>query len=140
MTELQSIEQCSPSLAKLSPKRAEFAKAYAKGCDGATAYVAAGYKVKNRATARANASRLLTDANVSAAVDELRALGVEEFRLQKEHWLHRMLEIAESTDDPSERLVAMKSIADVAGWRQTKPAPVVNQVVIAVEKRSAHVL
>lgn len=57
---------------RLTEKHKRFAEEFLVDLDQGAAYRRAGYKVKNDATARANASRLLTNANVQAYIQEIR--------------------------------------------------------------------
>jgi phage terminase small subunit len=58
------------------PKHEAFAQQLARGLNQTDAYTAAGYKAK-LASAKVNASRLLTNANIQARVSELQAKGAE---------------------------------------------------------------
>jgi len=57
---------------KLNEQQERFCRAIVEGMSGNEAYVEAGYKVSNDATARANASRLLSNANICERIAELR--------------------------------------------------------------------
>lgn len=59
-------------MTKLNEQQERFCRAIVEGKTGNEAYVEAGYKVSNDATARANASRLLTNASVCERIAELR--------------------------------------------------------------------
>lgn len=56
-------------MTELKGKQKKFADEYIKSGNATEAYVNAGYKVKNNETARANASRMLTNANVKAYIE-----------------------------------------------------------------------
>lgn len=62
---------------KLSGKRAAFVREYLKDLNGAAAAMRAGYCVGSPDSAKVTASRLLTDANVAAAVAEAQAKAAE---------------------------------------------------------------
>lgn len=59
-------------MTKLNEQQERFCRAIVEGMSGNEAYVEAGYKVSNDATARANASRLLSNANICERIAELR--------------------------------------------------------------------
>ena len=56
-------------MSELRGKQRKFADNYIKSGNATEAYVNAGYKVRSNETARANASRLLTNANVKAYIE-----------------------------------------------------------------------
>ena len=57
-------------MSKLTEKQKRFADYYIETGNATEAYKKAGYAVKSDAAARANASRLLTKANIKAYIDE----------------------------------------------------------------------
>lgn len=57
-------------MSELKGKQRKFADNYIKSGNATEAYVNAGYKVRSNETARANASRLLTNANVKAYIQK----------------------------------------------------------------------
>ncbi|RMC49597.1 terminase small subunit [Lactobacillus sp. ESL0228] len=57
-------------MSELRGKQRKFADNYIKSGNATAAYVNAGYKVRSNETARANASRLLTNANVKAYIEK----------------------------------------------------------------------
>lgn len=57
-------------MSELRGKQRKFADNYIKSGNATEAYVNAGYKVRSNKTARANASRLLTNANVKAYIEK----------------------------------------------------------------------
>ena len=57
-------------MSELRGKQRKFADNYIKNGNATEAYVNAGYKVRSNKTARANASRLLTNANVKAYIEK----------------------------------------------------------------------
>ena len=59
-----------PTAKELTPKQKAFADEYLTDLNGARAYKAVYKSIKNDATARANASRMLTNANVKAYITE----------------------------------------------------------------------
>jgi phage terminase small subunit len=59
-------------VSKLNEQQERFCRLIVEGQSGNEAYAAAGYKVSNDATARANASRLLTNASICERIAELR--------------------------------------------------------------------
>lgn len=67
-------------MSELRGKQRKFADNYIKSGNATAAYVNAGYKVRSNETARANASRLLTNANVKAYI-EMRLKQLESAKL-----------------------------------------------------------
>ena len=67
-------------MSELRGKQRKFADNYIKNGNATEAYVNAGYKVRSNETARANASRLLTNANVKAYI-EMRLKQLESAKL-----------------------------------------------------------
>ena len=57
-------------MSELRGKQRKFADNYIKSGNATEAYVNAGYKVRSNETARANASRLLTNANVKTYIEK----------------------------------------------------------------------
>jgi len=57
-------------VSELRGKQRKFADNYIKSGNATEAYVNAGYKVRSNKTARANASRLLTNANVKSYIEK----------------------------------------------------------------------
>ena len=57
-------------MSELRGKQRKFADNYIKNGNATEAYVNAGYKVRSNETARANASRMLTNANVKAYIEK----------------------------------------------------------------------
>ena len=57
----------------MTERQENFCLEYAKCGNATQAYMASGYSVKDGKTAKVNASRLLTNANVKARIEELRA-------------------------------------------------------------------
>lgn len=78
---------------KLSTKQQRFCELIAAGHSGQDAYLNAGYKVK-ASTARTNASRALTNANIKAYIAELRAPEKNRARMTKDEklrWLEGLI-------------------------------------------------
>ena len=69
-----------------------FAQEIMKGRFQCDAYRAAGYQVKDDATARANASRLLTNANIRDRIIELNTKAAEKTVLSKQWVLDKLIE------------------------------------------------
>jgi hypothetical protein len=95
-----------------------FAQELAKGNAQHDAFMAAGFKATGNA-ARANASRLLTDANVSARVEELKEKAAARCLVTVESITQRLLNIAkkgegEAIKDPPLLSVARASLMDAA--------------------------
>ena len=101
---------------KLSPKRLAFVNAYASnGGNGAQAYRDAGYKVASLTVATTEAQRLLTNPDVSTAIQR------REHRLQAVTEVTRLdviaglTAIAQSDEPASARVSAWSKIADILG-------------------------
>ena len=62
----------------LSEQQERFCQLIVQGKNQTDAYMEAGYKVKGPEVARANASRLLANANIEARIAELRAMSVDD--------------------------------------------------------------
>lgn len=93
-----------------------FAQELAKGNAQHDAFMTAGFKAKGNA-ARANASRLLTDANVSARVTELKGKAAERTVVTIENLTDRLLAIAakgEGAADAPLLSVGRAALMDVA--------------------------
>ena len=72
-------------MAKLTPKQKSFADYYIELGNATEAYRKAGYAVKSDAAARANASRLLTNANVKSYIEQrMKELESEQIASQEE--------------------------------------------------------
>lgn len=67
---------------KLTPKQQRFCDYYIETGNATESYLKAGYKVKTDGAARANASRLLTNANVKSYINE-RLKELEDARIAK---------------------------------------------------------
>lgn len=61
-------------MAELTDKQKRFCEEYIKDMNASDAYIRAGYKVKNADVAKANASRLIANANVKRHIDELNGI------------------------------------------------------------------
>lgn len=101
-----------------SARHEKFAQELAKGKAQHDAFMAAGFKAQGNA-ARANASRLLTDANVSARVEELKEKAAERCVVTVESITQRLLNIAKKGEgddikDPPLLSVARASLMDAA--------------------------
>jgi hypothetical protein len=87
-----------------------FCQEIIKGQNATDAYCAAGYKAEGGA-ARANASRLLTDANVQARIAELNAGAAEKAEISKARFTKDLLRLAEKSE-------AMEGPAAMSAARQ----------------------
>jgi phage terminase small subunit len=93
-----------------------FAQELAKGSSQDKAYELAGFTSRG-AGARANASRLLTDDNISARVLELKARAAEKTVVTIENLTERLLKIAQKGEDAKDApllSVARASLMDAA--------------------------
>lgn len=79
----------------LTGKQKRFVEEYLKDFNGAAAYVRAGYKAKNGDVAKANASRLIANDNVSEAIRKGQAKTQEKFNLTQEWVVNGLKEEAE---------------------------------------------
>jgi phage terminase small subunit len=79
---------------KLTDKQEAFIREYMIDLNATQAYLRAGYKVKE-STARANGSRLLTNANVLARIQELQAERAKKLELDADWVLRRLKEISD---------------------------------------------
>jgi phage terminase small subunit len=68
---------------KLTDKQEAFVREYMIDLNASQAYLRAGYNV-NEATARANASRLLTKANILTRIEELQAERAKKLNIDAE--------------------------------------------------------
>ena len=83
-----------------------FARAIVEGKSGRAAYAAAGYEAKDRA-ADANASRLLTNARVSARVAELKEQAAQGTVMTAREVLEGLSQIGRDNEDVRARLGAL---------------------------------
>lgn len=83
----------------LNQKQRKFADGVLRGKPAAQAYVDAGYAPCNDATARSNASQLLTNTNVKAYIDAANAKAAQKAELTAEWVITRLMKSAERTDD-----------------------------------------
>lgn len=84
------------SIVDLTPKQQLFVEEYLKDLNATAAYKRAGYRAKGKA-AEANASRLLRNAKVAAAVQVGRQAKVERVKIEADDVLRELLLIAKST-------------------------------------------
>lgn len=86
-------------MADLSDQRKRFARFIViDGMNQSDAYIAAGYKVNNLNSAKANACRLLTNDNVQKYMDDLRAEIQREAVLDAAHFARRLERIADAAE------------------------------------------
>lgn len=81
-------------MAKLTPARQRFADEYLVDLNATRAYKAAYPKVKNDETARANASRMLTNANVDAYIKKRMAERSQRTEIKQDRVLQELANIA----------------------------------------------
>lgn len=79
---------------KLTPKQEMFCLEYLKDLNATQAYIRAGYKVKE-SVAKANASRLLANANVSARIEELKNKRAEKIKVEADWVIKNLIAVAE---------------------------------------------
>lgn len=107
----------------LSPLREAFCIAYAQCGNATQAYKQAGYKVKTDSTARVNGSKLLTNADIQARLQEIHAKIESEKIMGPKEMQERLTAIARQTArDPSDKapdykdaLKAMDQLARMSG-------------------------
>lgn len=107
----------------LSPLREAFCLAYAQCGNATQAYKQAGYKVKTDSTARVNGSKLLTNADIQARLQEIHAKIESEKIMGPKEMQERLTAIARQTArDPSDKapdykdaLKAMDQLARMSG-------------------------
>lgn len=80
---------------KLTDKQEAFVREYMIDLNATQAYIRAGYNVKSPDVAKANASRLLTNANVLARIEELQAERSKKLELDADWVLRRLKEISD---------------------------------------------
>ena len=107
----------------LSPLREAFCLAYAQCGNATQAYKQAGYKVKTDSTARVNGSKLLTNADIQARLQEIHEKIESEKIMGPKEMQERLTAIARQTArDPSDKapdykdaLKAMDQLARMSG-------------------------
>lgn len=107
----------------LSPLREAFCIAYAQCGNATQAYKQAGYKVKTDSTARVNGSKLLTNADIQARLQEIHDKIESEKIMGPKEMQERLTAIARQTArDPSDKapdykdaLKAMDQLARMSG-------------------------
>lgn len=107
----------------LSEQQERFCQLIVQGKNQTDAYMEAGYKVKSPEVARANASRLLTNANVEARIAELRAMSVDDTIVTLE-WLKEqakaILKEAREAKQFAAATGALKELGILSGERVEK--------------------
>jgi hypothetical protein len=104
-----------------NPRHEAFCQLYAGACfgNGSRAYSEAGYRPKNEATARAEASRLLAKDNVWERVQHLRKLRMKDLAIDQTRVMELRLKVIYGQDSSdSDRLRALDSIEKAMGWHQ----------------------
>ncbi len=85
----------------LTPEQAIFVSVYIQTKGNATqAYKAAGYKAKSEAAIRTGASRLLTNANVSRAIDKRRQKLSDRLELDEDFEIRKAIQVLEMCMEP----------------------------------------
>ena len=98
-----------------------FCQLYSGACFGnaSKAYKDAGYKPKSEDSARVDASRLLTNGNVSKRIEHLRKLRGKELAIDQTRLMELRLKIIYNADSSdSDKLRAMDSIEKALGLAQ----------------------
>ena len=78
---------------KLTAKQELFCKEYIINFNATDAYLSAGYKTKNRNTAKAQASKLLTNHNIEQKINDLKKKREEKLEVNAEWVLKEAIEI-----------------------------------------------
>lgn len=104
----------------LSEQQERFCQLIAQGKNQTDAYVEAGYKCKSPDVAKANASRLIANANVSARIANLRAMAAEATQIDLQ-WLIKkgvdLLLAAEKEGAYGPAISALKEVGILTGYR-----------------------
>lgn len=106
----------------LNPKHERFVQELAQGKSAAEAYRAAGYEARGD-SAKVNASRLLTDANVRARLVELQAEAAQRAAITLEGLLDRAdraFALAMRIEEPNAAVNAVKEMGILSGLRIEK--------------------
>lgn len=132
----------------LSPLREAFCLAYSQCGNATQAYKQAGYKVKTDSTARVNGSKLLTNADIQARLQEIHAKIESEKIMGPKEMQERLTAIARQTArDPDDKapdykdaLKAMDQLARMGGMYAADKVEVrgelnVSAVIEAARKR-----
>ena len=106
---------------RLNIKQLAFIDNLFSGMSNYKAYIASGYKAKKESVARADASRLLTNANISAEVERRKKEIIEQNMVRllrmSETALKELFEIAKDGSEKKGQLDACNSILDRAGLK-----------------------
>lgn len=105
---------------KLSARRAKFVEEYCLNPNGSAAARAAGYAESG---ARITAHRLLTNANVIAAIDQKKQELAQQYELSRDSVVRELMatiEIAREQLDPSSMIRAWVEIAKIMGFYAPK--------------------
>ena len=100
----------------LGARQRRFVDEYAIDHNGAAAAMRAGYSPRS---ARITASRLLTKANVRAAISERQTELADELRLSKDGVIRRLVDaiaVARRNDDPRAMIAGWSAIARLCGF------------------------
>lgn len=101
-------------MTKLNEQQERFCQLIVEGRSGNEAYVEAGYKVSNDATARANASRLLTNASICERIAELRAHIAAKFEITTDFLATELLNVWKASIGADDRTNARQALMDIA--------------------------
>jgi len=126
----------------LSARHQRFCELIAAGESGTDAYLQAGWK-SSRAAARANASKLLTKANIQARVTELRKPVTRAILLTKDRKRELLRDIAEDTTEAVlSRIRAIEVDSKLAGHFEPDRTEidVGSQTLLSIKERAAQVV
>lgn len=87
---------------KLTPKQEKFVSEYIKTGNATEAYKKAGYKCGSDAVARAHASRLVANGNVSRAVARKQAARSERLELEEDYELKKAIRLLDMCMEPEQ--------------------------------------
>ena len=107
-------------MSKLTDKQKAFCREYVIDWNGSRAYKVAYPDVKSDETARANASRLLTNANVKTYIEEIQKDLAKLAGISALSNIKHLTDILEAKGDKKEatkdRIAALKVVNDMMGW------------------------
>jgi phage terminase small subunit len=117
-------------MSKLTMKQQTFADYYIEIGNASEAYAKAGYKIKSDATARANASRLLTNDNVKKYIANRMEI-IEDSKILKQTEILKLLSSAAKREEKESIVVTIKK--RVSKWVDGKKQTIEEEVPKVVE-------
>lgn len=101
-------------MTKLNEQQERFCRAIVEGMNQRDAYVAAGYKTTTEGATDANASRLLSDAKITARIAELRAPIAKKFEITTDFLATELLNVWKASISAEDRTNARQALMDIA--------------------------